>query len=109
MVKRKATFGHRKAIQSAPFPPMPEKTTLERRQSLPRKAQLKNVRLIYNNGFSTSDAILRSLSDTGAKIETSDSVNLPDRFTMVSANGEINVKCRRIWRNHAYIGIEFES
>ncbi len=108
MVKRKATFGHRKATQSAPFPQMPEKKALERRQSLPRKVQLRKVRLIYNNGFSTSDAILRSLSNTGAKIEVNNPLILPDRFTMMSSNGDIHVKCRRVWRNRRYIGLQFE-
>lgn len=113
MLKGRTTFGRKATIEPVPTTetenPLELVSYRERRIVLDRKLQLKQVKLIFNNGYCTSNAVLRSISESGAKIQTDDAVNLPDTFTMVSLLGDLNVKCCRVWRNASFVGVRFET
>lgn len=111
MSDKKPNFGLREKInQTRPIlPRKPEqpKSYLQRRDETARSSQLKKVKLIYNGGYSTSDAILRSISESGAKIQTDDALHLPDTFTMKTLDGKLDKICNRVWRKDNAIGVTF--
>ncbi|PHR92939.1 MAG: hypothetical protein COA69_06355 [Robiginitomaculum sp.] len=116
MSNRKSSFGRRETLQYSPSPIVGRtpkvarqepKCYLQRRLEPTRTVQLKKVKLVFNNGFSTSDAILRDLSPNGAKIESQDALHIPDTFIMESACGTLNKICYRVWRKGNFIGVKF--
>ena len=75
-----------------------------------RKAQrrhtLKGGRIVFNNGRSTFDCIVRNLSRQGAKLQVGSSVGVPETFELVLPNTH-KQPCKVIWRKAKEIGIEF--
>ncbi|PHR93220.1 MAG: hypothetical protein COA69_04525 [Robiginitomaculum sp.] len=69
-------------------------------------SQFKDVLLIYND--SASNAVLRSLSDNGAEIETEEELHLPDTFIIKSPCGGFIKTCYQIWQDGNYIGVTFK-
>lgn len=105
------SFGRRKqdwqvepALSRKPVEP---KCYLQRRQEPMRTPQFKRVILVYNNGYSAANAILRDISDNGAKIQTEDGLHLPDTFTMKSPYEDFTKTCTRVWRDGKFIGVKF--
>ncbi|PHR61175.1 MAG: hypothetical protein COA43_04140 [Robiginitomaculum sp.] len=84
------------------------KTYIENRKPDIRASQFKKVKLIFNNGYCTFDAILRELSDHGAKIESPDALNVPDTFTLHILQSGIQKTCYLIWRDNHFIGVSFK-
>lgn len=112
MSENKSGFGQRvtkKPTQNTLFnkPTAEPKCYLQRRLEPVRMTQFKAVRLIYNNGYNSLDAILRNLSENGARIETSDAVHLPDSFIMKTTDGSLEKTCTRVWRHQNFIGVKF--
>lgn len=111
-LENKPGFGRREKPRSKPITIIPKKTIepkcyLQRRLEPVRHIQLKRVKLIFNDGYGVYNAILRDISDNGAKIETVDALHLPDTFTMTTADGSINKICTRVWRTGHFIGVQF--
>lgn len=66
-------------------------------------------RIVFNNQSSTLDCVIRNLSQSGAKLELSGSVTVPDRFElMIPRKGEIR-RARIVWRRGELMGIAFED
>jgi len=112
MIKKNITFGRRANKTIAPSSLSPDKLQrkknyLQRREEQQRDMQLKNVRIIYNDGYGISNAVLRSISREGAKIQTDEALHLPDVFIMKSPDGRINEKCQRVWHDAGFIGVVF--
>ncbi len=111
MSSHKPSFGHRKSAeplkQALPRTPKEPKCYLQRRLEPFRTPQLKKVKLIYNNGFCTIDALLRDISENGAKIQTDDALHLPDRFIMKCTYENLEKTCHRVWRKGDFIGVKF--
>lgn len=70
---------------------------------------IMNARIIFNNGSSTLDCIVRNLSETGAKLEVSGAVTVPERFELdIPRKGERR-RARIVWRRSDEMGIAFEE
>ena len=89
--------------------PRPAKSYLENRKLSPRSRQLKNVQIIFNNGFCTHDAILRDMSAEGARIETKHVLDIPNDFTLKFTYDDTTKRCRIVWRGKEHIGAKFIS
>lgn len=51
---------------------------------------------------------ISDISDTGARLNLKDDVELPDRFfLLLTANGVARRHCRVIWRDGLTIGVKF--
>ncbi|PHR61174.1 MAG: hypothetical protein COA43_04135 [Robiginitomaculum sp.] len=112
MSGNKLGFGQRTIKKPTPNMPVSRlsstpKCYLQRRLEPMRMTQFKPVRLIYNNGYSSLDAILRNLSENGARIETPDAVHLPGKFIMKTTDGRLEKTCTRVWRDQNFIGVKF--
>ncbi|SIR09091.1 PilZ domain-containing protein [Rhizobium sp. RU20A] len=73
-------------------------------RSTPRQRMLKGVKLVIG-GRSTIDAILRDLSDTGARIRVENTVSLPETFELLHEDGRR--PCRVVRRTINEIGVVF--
>ena len=110
MAQQTKIFGQREVIEALKIkelPPPPPKHFENKRKLSQRSRQLKNVQIIFNNGYCTFDAILRDLSDDGARIDTKHVLEIPDVFTLKSTYDNTTKKCRLIWRGKESIGALF--
>ena len=67
------------------------------------------ARLVFNDGNSSLDAVIRDLSDSGARLQVGDSVALPDRFDVYIAKKDETRRARIRWRTKEELGISFED
>ncbi len=111
MVQKAKTFGQREVIEALKVrdlpPPSPPRHFENQRKTSPRSRQFKNVQIIFNNGYCTYDAILRDMSEDGARIETKHVVEIPDVFTLKFTNDNTTKKCSLVWRGNESIGVRF--
>lgn len=64
-------------------------------------------KVVFNNGMSTVDCLVRNMSGTGAKVEVTGSVPLPDVFELqIPQKGE-TVRVHLRWRRGDEVGVEF--
>ena len=64
----------------------------------PRLKSLIAARIVFNNGQSTLDCVIRNLSDTGAKLTVSAAVTLPDCFDLIISQKSVTRRGRIVWR-----------
>ena len=84
---------------------MYEKDSPARRQSA-RKKTLKGAKVVLRD-WSTFDCTMRNLSDSGARLEFSDPINLPDTFDLLIASTNTLMPCKRVWERGMAIGVQF--
>lgn len=73
----------------------------------PRVRTFLAGRLIFNQGASSLDCIIRNVSETGAKLEASGSVTVPECCDLlILAKGETR-PVRIVWRHEETIGVHF--
>lgn len=75
----------------------------------PRLRALLQARIVFNNGMSTMDCLIRDLSEGGAKLQMSDSIALPDRFDLYIVKKDETRRARLQWRAGDEIGVAFEQ
>ncbi len=76
------------------------------KRTTPRQRTLKKGRIVFNDGRSTIDCLVRNLSAGGAKLEVTSSVGIPDDFDLVMADG-LTKRCRVAWRKLTEIGVSY--
>lgn len=85
----------------------PGEEAVEKRPAT-RIRTIMNGRIIFNNRSATLDCLVRNLSETGAKLEVSGAVTVPDRFELdIPRKGERR-RARIVWRREGEMGIAFE-
>lgn len=72
-----------------------------------RHRTLKGARIVFNAGRSTIDCTVRNLSATGAKLDVTSVVGIPNSFDLLV--GEQPRPCRVVWRSLKQLGVEFEA
>ena len=72
-----------------------------------RMRTLKDGQLISEGMKSLVDVKIRDLSDSGARVETSGYIQLPEVFTLYIVSQKAIYPCRARWRRGMQIGIEF--
>ncbi|WP_083595046.1 PilZ domain-containing protein [Aurantimonas sp. 22II-16-19i] len=85
---------------------VPESGEAERR-SAPRMRVLKRAKIVFNNGFSTFDCIVRNISATGALLTIDDSVHLPKEFRIRIGEEQAVRPAELIYRRSMFAGIRF--
>jgi PilZ domain len=79
---------------------------LEQRKHV-RFLTVKSGRLLWNGGQSDLDAVILNLSDTGASVRVSSTVEIPDEVYFTIESGH-TVRCRVAWRTRYRLGLSFE-
>jgi hypothetical protein len=77
----------------------------ERRKSA-RSRVLKSAKLVLGRS-SIIDCVVRNLTNTGARIQIANTVELPRDFEMTFDGGHSIRPCRLIWRSVTETGVEF--
>jgi hypothetical protein len=84
-----------------------EDMLVEEHRTTPRRRLLKAGRISFGGG--AIDCTVRNFSETGAALDVSSPVGIPDRFTLVMEADQRHLPCRVIWRKEKRIGVHFET
>jgi hypothetical protein len=79
----------------------------ERRRPPPRRRTLKSGRVVFNNGRSVIDCVVRNLSLSGALLVLPNLLGVPETFDLHIDSDRIHHVARAIWKGHGEIGVEF--
>ena len=72
----------------------------------PRHRVLKAGKVDFGGG--AIDCTVRNLSNTGAAIEVSNQIGIPEKFTLVVPGDGLHLPCHIIWRKGYRIGVTFD-
>lgn len=78
----------------------------EHRNEVRQRVFLKG-RVIFNNGASTMDCLVRDLSSTGARLAISESMSLPEVFELYIPQKDRSFRATLRWRREDGIGVTF--
>jgi hypothetical protein len=79
---------------------------VERRRSVRQKSFLRG-RVYFNKGRESADCLVRDLTNQGARIIFSDSINIPALIDLHIPQKDYTVRARVIWRQGVEIGLAF--
>ena len=78
------------------------------KRSTPRLRSFLKGRVVFNGGQNSLDCLIRDISPTGARLELSASVTLPDRFDLYLPHRDETCKVHSQWRRGNQLGIAFD-
>jgi len=76
----------------------------------PRKRCYLKARFVFNNGYSSLDAILRDISPSGARAADVDMRDVPGRFDLIvrdAGGAPVRRRARTVWRADRAMGVAF--
>jgi len=79
----------------------------EEHRKFPRRRTLKGGRIVFNQGRSTINCMIRDLSPAGARLEVTSSVGIDDEFTLAFDDGSRVQGCVVRRRSVTSLGVEF--
>lgn len=85
---------------------MSEENAESSRRRQRRNRTYKAGKIVFNEGFSTIDCVIKDLSETGAKIRLENAVLIPATFDLVLSDNR-TWNCRVRWRRMTECGVEF--
>lgn len=71
-----------------------------------RHRTLKGGKIVFNDGRSTFDCVVRNLSETGAKLTVNSALGVPQRFVLAMGDGR-RFDCEVAWHTETEIGVRF--
>lgn len=71
-----------------------------------RKRTLLGAKILFNDGRSVFDCVVRNLSDTGAMIQIENPLAVPNSFTLQLSDNRL-LACEVRWRRISSIGVQF--
>jgi len=74
-----------------------------------RKRTLLRGRIVFNNGASSMDCLVRDLSEDGARLELSETMTLPEVFDLQIAQKSATYRSTLRWRRDEAIGVTFAT
>jgi len=60
-----------------------------------------------NYGGDKHPCVIRDISSTGAALEFSDLIRIPDEFTLIMPEDRLKLSCRVVWRSQYRVGVTF--
>ena len=75
----------------------------------PRLRSFLKGRVLFNGGQRSLDCLIRDMSSTGARLELSASVTVPDRFDLYLPHRDETCRVHLQWRRGGQIGIAFDQ
>ncbi len=79
------------------------------KRTTPRLRSFLKGRVLFNGGQNSLECLIRDISPTGARLELSASVTLPDRFDLYLPHRDETSKVQIQWRRGSQLGIAFEQ
>ncbi|MGH1587041.1 PilZ domain-containing protein [Methylobacterium sp. P5_C11] len=80
----------------------------EHRRETRQRVFLKG-RIVFNNGSSSFDCLVRDMSSSGARLVMSDATTLPDAFDLYIPQKDRTYRATLRWRREDGIGVTFEK
>ncbi len=74
-----------------------------------RQKVLKSAKIIFNRNQSVVDCAVRDMSETGAKLITSNSDIVPDEIRLLMMQDNTIRDARIVWRKGEMLGVHFTS
>jgi hypothetical protein len=81
---------------------------MQERRKCARSRVLKSAKLVVGT-TSLVDCVVHDLTNVGARIEISDTLNLADALDMTFDGGRSIRQCRVVWRTLNVVGVEFSE
>ena len=78
---------------------------MDERRDKARRRVLKAGTIEFGGG--AIDCIVRNFSDTGAALDVTSPVGIPERFTLVIQADGTHLACTVVWRKEKRIGVRF--
>jgi hypothetical protein len=72
----------------------------------PRHRVLKAGTIEFGGG--AIDCTVRNLSNTGAALEVSNQIGIPEKFALVVPGDGLHLPCHVVWRKGCRIGVTFD-
>lgn len=66
-----------------------------------------SARILFNNGASTIDCMVKNIAKEGAKIEIAHSLSIPAEFDLLVPQRGRTYRSKMVWRDVDSIGVEF--
>ena len=80
---------------------------MDEHRTAPRRRLLKSGKISFGGG--AIDCTVRNYSKTGAALDVTSPVGIPDHFTLLIESERIHVPCQVVWRKHSRIGVVFDK
>jgi hypothetical protein len=74
-----------------------------------RQRVLKSGKIIFGDGASVVDCVIRNLTVAGARLEVPTTVGLPQEFTLLDVHSGKSRAAKVAWRRGATMGVEFSD
>lgn len=74
-----------------------------------RKRTFLRGRIVYNAGAASMDCIIRDLSESGARLELSETSALPEVFDLYVQTKDATFRSTMCWRRGGEVGVTFET
>ncbi len=81
----------------------------EEKRIIRRQRVLKGGKIIFADGNSVVDCVIRNLSAAGARLEVPTTVGLPQEFTLVDSHSGRSYVVKVAWRRGETMGVEFSD
>lgn len=78
---------------------------MDNKRSSLRQRVLKAGTIEFGGG--AIDCTVRNISESGAALDVTSPLGIPERFTLVVSDG-MHRACRIVWRKEKRIGVKFE-
>jgi PilZ domain len=86
-----------------------EQDSMSDKRSNPRQRSFLKGRVLFNGGQNSLECLIRDISPSGARVELSASVTLPDRFDLFLPHRDETCKVHIQWRRGNQLGVAFEQ
>ena len=83
-------------------------TAAERRDGV-RPRSLIAATIVYNNGQSTLNCVIRNFSETGAKLSVPAGIALPDRFDLIVPQKNKTYRAIMEWQRGDEVGVSLDG
>jgi hypothetical protein len=87
----------------------PEEQVQQADRTQPRLRAILGARIIFANGNSSMDCLIRDISPSGARLELGGSVTVPDRFDLFVPQKQKTFRATIKWRRLNEVGVVFET
>ncbi|WP_310423537.1 PilZ domain-containing protein [Mycoplana sp. BE70] len=71
-----------------------------------RKRTLLGAKIVFNDGTSVYECVIRNMSDTGALVQSENSLAAPPTFSLQLTDGRV-FACEVIWRKASSLGVKY--
>jgi PilZ domain len=73
----------------------------------PRRKTLKGGQIVFDNGHSTIECVIRNMSKGGAMLTVTNMWGVPNRFVLKLSADSSKFECRVAWKKSPQVGVQY--